>query len=400
MEKILEHYRKMTIRKSLILLFTLSVCCICILSGITIYIANVAQQKIMSNRELIVNISKTNVNRDVDDNSLKIELGQNTVRWKPLSAKENIGYLGCYAAMIGLPIAYILFGISIASTLYYRLKLRIPILELKKGISNIQKNDLDFSMHYSNQDELGELCASMEKMRSELNHNNKKLWTLSEQRKLINASISHDLRTPITVIKGYLDYLNKNIPRDKLSEEMVMETIQYLTEATNRLERYVDSIRDVEKIDNLDIHIQEEKTIDIIEEVNSNFKQLASGSGKKIILQSNIHLSTFRLDKQLLFRIVENLVQNAVRYASQMITVDIFTDNDFLVVSVQDDGKGFSATELEQATKLFYSSDKEHNHFGIGLSISKLLCEKQGGYLSILNTVNSGALVTARIKII
>lgn len=400
MEKIKEHYRKMSIKKSLIVLFTLTVCCICILSSITIYLANMAQQKIMSSRELIVDVSKTSINRDKDDNSLKIKLGQNEVHWKPLSVQESIVYFGCYVALIGLPIAYILLGISIASTLYYRLKLREPILELKKGITKIQENDLDFSILYNNQDELGELCASMEKMRSELRHNNKKLWELSEQRKLINASVSHDLRTPITVIKGYLDYLNKNIPQDKLTEEMIMETIQYMSEATNRLERYVDSIREVEKNENLEIHMQEEKTIDVIQEVKSNLEQLAGGRGKEIILQSNIRSSIFQIDKQLLFRVVENLVQNAVRYASHKVMVAIFLDNDFLVVSVQDDGKGFSATELEKATTFYYSSEKEHNHFGIGLCISKLLCEKQGGNLSIENSSNSGAIVTARIKII
>jgi signal transduction histidine kinase len=389
----------MSIKKSLIVLFTLTVCCIGILSGITIYVANVAQQKIMSRRELVIDISKTYVNRDEDDNSLRMKLGQNSVHWKPLSAQESIGYFSCYVAMIGLPIAYLLFGISIASTLYYRLKLREPILELKKGISNIQKNDLDFSIQYNNQDELGELCASMEKMRSDLRHNYKKLWELSEQRELINASVAHDLRTPITVIKGYLDYLNKNIPREKLTEEMIMETIQYMAEATNRLERYVDSIRDVERIECLEIHIQEVKTIDVIQEIKSNLEQLTSGCRKEIILQSNIHPSTFQIDKQLMFRIVENLVQNAVRYARHKVMVDIFIDNLFLVISVQDDGKGFSATELEKATTLFYSSEKEHSHFGIGLSISKLLCEKQGGNLSIENSPNSGAIVTARIKI-
>jgi signal transduction histidine kinase len=302
--------------------------------------------------------------------------------------------------MIGFPIVYMLFGISIASTLYYRLKLRKPILELKKGISNIQKNNLDFSIPYNNQDELGELCASMEKMRSQLRYNNKRLWELSEQRRLINASVSHDLRTPITVMKGYLDYLNKNIQRNKLTEEMVLDTIQLMTEATIRLERYVDSLRDVENIENLEIYIQKENTFDIIQELKSNFEQLTSGSEKKIIVHSNNCPSIVQLDKQLLFRIIENLVQNAVRYASHKVIVTISLDNNYLVVSVQDDGKGFSAIELEQATTIFYSSEKEHNHFGIGLSISKLLCEKQGGNLTIENSSNSGAIVTAKLKII
>ncbi len=397
MEKIKEHFRRMSIRKSLIVLFSLTVCCICILSGITIYLANVAQQKIIRDRILIVDISKTEINQD--DNSINLELGQNAVQWKPMSIQQSISYYGCYVAMIGLPIAYMLLGISLASTLYYRMKLRKPFLELKKGITNIQNNDLDFSIAYSNSDELGELCASMEKMRTELRHNNKKIWELSEQRKLINASVSHDLRTPITVIKGYLDYLNKNIPQDKLTEDMLLETIQYMSEATNRLERYVDSIRDVEKIENLEIHLQEEKITDLIHEIKSNLEQLTNGNKKEITLQSDVSLSTISIDKQLLFRILENLVQNAVRYAEHKVSVTISTDNDYFVMSIQDDGKGFSDIAIEQATTLFYSMEKEYNHFGIGLSISKLLCEKQGGTLCIANGINNGAIITAKIMI-
>lgn len=65
----------------------------------------------------------------------------------------------------------------------------------------------------------------MEKMRRELRKNNKALWEALEQRKLLNASVAHDLRTPITVLKGYLDYLEKNIPQDKLTEDMLLDTV-------------------------------------------------------------------------------------------------------------------------------------------------------------------------------
>lgn len=65
-------------------------------------------------------------------------------------------------------------------------------------MKRIQDNDLDFSIEYSSDDELGQLCRSMEKMRKELCHNNKVLWETLRQRKLLNAFVAHDLRTPIT----------------------------------------------------------------------------------------------------------------------------------------------------------------------------------------------------------
>ena len=86
--------------------------------------------------------------------------------------------------------------------MFYRIKLKEPLDALKQGIIHIADNDLSFSMGYQKQDELGQLCGAFEKMRRELLDNNRRMWALVDERKKINASISHDLRTPITVIKG------------------------------------------------------------------------------------------------------------------------------------------------------------------------------------------------------
>ncbi len=90
------------------------------------------------------------------------------------------------------------------------------------------------------------------KMRKELRCNNKVLWETLSQRKLLNASVAHDLRTPITVLRGYIDFLEKNIPQDKLTEEMLMDTISSMQGAVLRLERYVECVRDVEKIEGIE----------------------------------------------------------------------------------------------------------------------------------------------------
>ena len=72
---------------------------------------------------------------------------------------------------------------EIAAAIYYRVKLRVPISQLQNGMRRIQDNDLDFSIKYSGDDELGKLCSSMEKMRKELCHNNKTLWETLQQRR-------------------------------------------------------------------------------------------------------------------------------------------------------------------------------------------------------------------------
>lgn len=75
--------------------------------------------------------------------------------WKPLDTRDNIAYYGLYVAMIGLPILYITIGIGVAAKIYYRKKLRFPIVQLQNGVEKIQQNNLDFHIEYGGDDELG-----------------------------------------------------------------------------------------------------------------------------------------------------------------------------------------------------------------------------------------------------
>lgn len=88
-------------------------------------------------------------------------------------------------------------------------------------------------------------------------------------------------------------------------------------------------------------------------------------------------------------------MQNALRYAKDQIIIHAYSQNNLFIISVQDDGIGFSEKDLKQATDIFYGKEKGHEHFGIGLSVCKLLCEKHGGFLQIENNKVSGACVTA-----
>ena len=216
----------------------------------------------------------------------------------------------------------------------------------------------------------------------------------------MNASVAHDIRTPITVLKGYLDYLEKMIPQDKLTEDMLLDTVSSMQGAVNRLEQYVDCVRDVEKIENIEIEKRPENVRQLLDEMRSNVQQLETN--KEILISSNIMtMDEVQLDKVVFFRILENLLQNALRYAKKQVHISILQNKNFLILTVEDDGNGFAEKDLEKAATVFYSSDKEGQHFGIGLSICRILCEKHGGLLSISNNKNkSGACVTAKLNIV
>jgi len=384
-----------SLKTSMAVTFLITICVAALLSSVTIFAANQVQHEILKKRYMTINSPDFQVDENTGNYILDID--NNNITWQPLSRWDTFIYYGSYAAMVGLPVFYIAVGIGAAAAVYYRKKLREPITQLQNGVERIQEDNLDFHIEYDGDDELGRLCCSMEKMRRELRQKHKALWESLEQRKLLNASVSHDLRTPITVLKGYLDYLEKNIPQDKLTEDMLFDTISSMQGAVNRLELYVESVRDIEKIENIEIEKRSENVKLLLNELRSNVRQLAGN--KEIIISNDITVDKIQIDKGVFFRILENLLQNALRYAEKQVSINLSHKKDFLILTVKDDGKGFSAVDLEKATTVFYSNDKEKQHFGIGLSVCKILCEKHGGLLYVGNQKEKGACVTAKLKI-
>ena len=384
-----------SIKTSIAVTFFITICVTALLSSVTILAANQVQHEILKKRYMTINSPDFQVDENTGNYILDID--NNNITWQPLSTWDTVAYYGSYAAMVGLPVFYIAVGIGAAAAVYYRKKLREPITQLQNGVERIQEDNLDFHIEYDGDDELGRLCCSMEKMRRELRQKHKALWESLEQRKLLNASVSHDLRTPITVLKGYLDYLEKNIPQDKLTEDMLFDTVSSMQGAVNRLELYVESVRDIEKIENIEIEKRSENVKLLLNELRSNVLQLAGN--KEIIISNDITVDKIQIDKGVFFRILENLLQNALRYAEKQVSINLSHKKDFLILTVKDDGKGFSAADLEKATTVFYSNDKEKQHFGIGLSVCKILCEKHGGLLYVGNQKEKGACVTAKLKI-
>ena len=384
-----------SLKTSMAVTFLITICVTALLSSVTILAANQVQHEILKKRYMTIN--SPDFQMDENTGNYILDIDNNNITWQPLSRWDTVVYYGSYAAMVGLPVFYITVGIGAAAAIYYRKKLREPIAQLQNGVERIQEDNLDFHIEYDGNDELGRLCCSMEKMRRELRQKHKALWESLEQRKLLNASVSHDLRTPITVLKGYLDYLEKNIPQDKLTEDMLFDTVSSMQGAVNRLELYVESVRDIEKIENIEIEKRSENVKLLLNELRSNVQQLAGN--KEIIISNDITVDKIQIDKGVFFRILENLLQNALRYAEKQVSINLSREKDFLTLTVKDDGKGFSAADLEKATTVFYSNDKEKQHFGIGLSVCKILCEKHGGLLYVGNQKEKGACVTAKLKI-
>ena len=313
--------------------------------------------------------------------------------------QEVIAFKTAQALIVLLPVLFSFAGIACASSVFYRIKLKEPLDALKQGILHIADNDLSFPISYQKQDELGQLCGAFEKMRRELLDNNRRMWVLVEERKKINASISLDLRTPITVIKGYSEYLDRNIGKDVLTNDGTREIAGYIHEAASRLEDYANSVHEVQALEDMSLEYKEISLTELMKEMQTQLSILSEQHQTNIHISADLPEQTVSLAPAAVFRIVENIVSNALRYCKSKVDVDFSYSQPFLTITVTDDGKGFTAQDRAEAVNCFYKGKKEKEHFGIGLTICKILAEKHGGSISLNNAPEGGARVSVELEI-
>ena len=106
-----------------------------------------------------------------------------------------------------------LLGIFLEVIVFYNVKLKEPLRLLRDAAARMANNDLSFTLSYQSRDEMGELCRTFERTRAQFEQNNRELWRMIEERKRLNAAFAHDLRTPLTVLRGYVDFLATYVPQ-------------------------------------------------------------------------------------------------------------------------------------------------------------------------------------------
>lgn len=395
MGKIKNTFQKMSLKKSLVMLAALCLGGVSILSIITILIFSDMQQKILDIRPIVVT-DYTMKNHEGTGSETTV-VPQKYI-YKELSKDNQIYYWIVTILMVILPVIYIIAASLMVAKFYYKLKLQIPLQNLKNGMYHISQQDLDFQIQYTTDDELGKLCDTFECMRNEIHKSNCKMWDMLQERKALTASISHDLRTPITVVNGYLDYLEKSMERKMLTEELLQTTIKNMAGAMSRLERYVDCVKDIQKMEEIEIRKEQYNLKEIIADITREFSVLAAQYGRKLIIHDLSQDAFIETDKDMLSKILENIFDNALRFSTDKIVLSIDEKKDYICFSIQDDGVGFTAEELNSATSFFYSSPTNGGNFGIGLSICKILCEKLGGNMCLGNNFDCGAIITIKIK--
>lgn len=312
-----------------------------------------------------------------------------------LSPKRQLVYQASQIGMIALPVFFSLGGILLCGLLFYRKKLKTPILLLSSATKQIADQNLDFQISYPSADEMGELCASFEQMRQMLKENNQKLWDMLEERRRLQGSVAHDLRNPIAIIQGYAQYLQLSLSDDKISKEKISSVVANILQTSHRLERYTDSLRTISRLEELEVQVQPVDFASLSSDMREDLSLLTEEKHLELDWENTVVEKELNLDAKILYRILENLIGNAVRFANRKIKVQFSYCQGLLTTTVSDDGPGFPQKVLNSKDSYAYAymgSDDE-NHLGMGLAICRVLCRKHGGQLTLSNSDQGGAAI-------
>lgn len=273
-----------------------------------------------------------------------------------------------------------------------------PIFAMKRAAEHIKSGNLNYPIVYDAENEIGDFCREFDKMRIRLKDTIQEQHEIEKRRKRLIASITHDLRTPLTSIKGYVEAIQDGIVKDQETYEKYLETISDKADYLNHL------------IDDLSVYTKQE-----LGEFTLNRERLNSGrllnsyfdhkteDFRELPLTLVLHkpfISTFiKVDPYRFNQILENLISNAQKYANKLIEVRTRVVNYHLQIIISDDGDGIPEDVISNIFDPFFmvnkvKDQKEKGGSGLGLAIVKQLTERHEGTISVESTIGKGTTFT------
>ncbi|MCM1498201.1 MAG: HAMP domain-containing histidine kinase [Clostridium sp.] len=263
-----------------------------------------------------------------------------------------------------------------------------PLARINNTAREYAKGNFEVRTGVKSKDEIGELSDSLEYMASELSK-------LDEYRKNFIANISHDFRSPLTSIKGYLEaMLDGTIPVEKYDRylNIVLNESKRLTKLTTGLLELndFDVYGPILKKQNFDI-------VDVVRETRNTVEGLCEEKHIDFRIKCPAEDTTVYADKMKIGQVVYNLIDNAIKFSPEKsrITVTIYDKNDKIFVSVKDEGPGIEKDKQNKVWDRFYKTDssrgKDKQGTGLGLAITKEIIRAHGENINLTSTEGAGS---------
>ena len=270
--------------------------------------------------------------------------------------------------------------------------------------NEIKRGNLSAKLAYEEDDDFMELAESIESMRQSLEDSVKKQQILELEKKELIANISHDLRTPITSIRGYVQGLKDGVARTEESQKEYLETIE---SKTYMIESLLNDLFEITSYDNNTIKLSKQMVNlrDFLSDCVDAFDNDVHKVGGKLSLHYIIKDAYIHVDPEKLMRVFINIIENAIKYRSQKpleIVILANQDDDGVFINISDNGIGVSEPELPRIFERFYRSDKSRNldinGSGIGLSICREIIASHGGKIWASGNDSHGLTLSIRLK--
>lgn len=275
-----------------------------------------------------------------------------------------------------------------------------PVRKLKEAAGNIKEGNLDFTLEAETCDEIGDLCADFEDMRKRLKESAEEKLAYDKENKELISNISHDLKTPITAIKGYVEGIMDGVAD---TPEKTNKYIKTIYNKANDMDRLINELTFYTQIDTNRIPYTFSKIrvssyfTDCVEEVSLELESKNMELAYFNYTDEDIQMIA---DAEQVKRVINNIVSNAIKYndkKKKFINIRVKDVGDFIQVEIEDNGKGIGKKELPYIFDRFYRTDTSRNSAkggsGIGLSIVKKIIDDHGGKIWATSKESTGTVV-------
>ena len=269
-----------------------------------------------------------------------------------------------------------------------------PILRMKEATKKMSKGNLDIELATHGEDELAQLSNSINRLAKDLRY-------VKQARNDFLSSISHELQTPLTYLKGYADLANrKNLP-----EEERKRALYVIQDEAVRVSTLVKNLFDLAKMDQNAFTIDKEPTdlVRMICEIKEKVKKIYDEKNISLTLNCPEYLIC-NVDEIRMQQVFINLLDNARKYSPSGTNVQVrmFKNCNQAIIQIQDEGYGIPEDEIGHIFDRLYrveqSRARETGGQGLGLAIVKEVIEKHGGTIQIQSTVNKGTTMTIKLE--
>ncbi len=276
----------------------------------------------------------------------------------------------------------------------------VPLVKLKKATKNIKEGNLDFVLEVEGNDEFSQLCQDFEEMRKRLKESTEEKILMDKENKELISNISHDLKTPITAVKGYVEGIMDGVADTPEKMDRYVRTIY---NKTNEMDHLINELTFYSKIDTNRIPYTfsklnvEDYFSDCAEELGLEMET----RGIELVYANYVEKGVQVIaDGEQIRRVIHNIVSNAIKYMEKprgIIQLRMKDVGDFIQVEIEDNGKGIAAKDLPYIFDRFYRTDVSRNSSkggsGIGLSIVKKIMEDHGGKVWATSRLGIGTIM-------